>query len=246
MKLTEQGHYSGNLILVNGEFPMRGPDPADLVPVSADYPHIRLRREAQAALAALLREIGAGDKIVPVSGYRSRQEQESIYRSSLRENGAEFTAQFVARPGHSEHQTGLAIDLALNQKEIDFICPEFPDYGICGEFRRQAARFGFIQRYPAGKEAITGIASEPWHFRYVGCPHAAIMAGSRLTLEEYTACLKHFRGFDSRLRWPEGERQAEVFYISGISELVLPFRCGCEVSGNNDDGFIVTLWRNGR
>ena len=84
------------------------------------------------------------------------------------ENGEEFTNQFVARPGHSEHQTGLAIDLGLKQPDIDFLRPYFPYKGICQTFRELSTDYGFIERYPAGKEAITGIAHEPWHFRYVG------------------------------------------------------------------------------
>lgn len=83
----------------------------------------------------------------------------------------------------SEHQTGLAIDLAENKEQIDFICPHFPYTGICGEFRAAAPRFGFIERYVSGKEQITGIGAEPWHFRYVGYPHSVIMAE-----KNYSSC----------------------------------------------------------
>lgn len=64
----------------------------------------------------------------------------------LQENGTEFTAKFVAMPGHSEHQTGLAIDLGLRQPDIDFIRPAFPYEGICQKFRELAPAFGFIER----------------------------------------------------------------------------------------------------
>lgn len=177
------------LILVNAQFPIRVEEPTDLVSVSPACPEIKLRREAQRALTELLHAIGSGNKIVPVSGYRSRKEQTEIYESSLLENGADFTEKFVALPGCSEHQTGLAIDLALNQEAIDFIRPEFPYDGICGKFRKLAPKYGFIERYLMGREAITGIAHEPWHFRYVGCPHSEIMAANNLTLEEYIEAL---------------------------------------------------------
>ena len=95
-----------------------------------------------------LAEIGAGDGIVPVSGFCSRAEQERIYRESLRDNGPAFTRRFVALPGCSEHETGLAIDLGERQKSIDFIRPAFPKTGVCGAFRRRAAQYGFILRYP--------------------------------------------------------------------------------------------------
>lgn len=147
--------------------------------------HELMEREAAEALMALLKEIEAGDGIVAVSGYRSEEEQKEVYAQSLRENGAEFTKKYVARPGHSEHQTGLAIDLGERREYVDYIAPEFPYTGLCGRFRENAARYGFIERYPKGKEHITGIAHEPWHFRYVGREHAEAMQREGLTLEEY-------------------------------------------------------------
>lgn len=176
------------LILVNRQHPISR-EPDDLVSASTEHAEIKLRRAAQTALAELLRAIGSGDKIVPVSGYRSQEEQTAIYESSLVENGLAFTEKYVAFPGCSEHQTGLAIDLALNQDVIDFIRPNFPYDGICDEFRNLAPKFGFIERYPKGKEQITGIAHEPWHFRYVGCPHAEIMTMQNMALEEYIETL---------------------------------------------------------
>lgn len=80
----------------------------------------------------------SGDSIVPVSGYRSLNEQMDIYNDSLKDNGEDFTRKYVALPKHSEHQTGLAIDLGLNKEKIDFIRPDFPYDGICGTFRRFA------------------------------------------------------------------------------------------------------------
>ena len=129
--------------------------------------------------------MGARGAIVPVSGFRSRAEQQAIWDSSLAEHGRAFTETYVARPGCSEHETGLAIDLAENRPDIDFLCPQFPDEGVCRLFRLAAPEFGFVLRYPAGKEHITGIGHEPWHFRYVGRPHAGEMALYGLTLEEY-------------------------------------------------------------
>lgn len=178
-----------DLILVNAAHPLRLPA-EDLVSVDREHPDILLCREAAEALGEALRYIGAGDVIVPVSGYRSRREQEAIWADSLRDNGLTFTRQYVARPGCSEHETGLAIDLGLNGPHIDFLRPDFPYEGVCQRFREAAPRFGFVQRYPAGKEAVTGIAHEPWHFRYVGCPHAMRMAARGLVLEEYLAELE--------------------------------------------------------
>ena len=161
------------LILVNPRHACPGGVP-DLIPVGGSP--VLLDWQAAQALEALMEEL---------DGWRSFEEQTGIYQSSLAENGPAFTRKYVALPGHSEHQTGLAIDLGLRGPEIDFIRPDFPYEGVCQRFRERAADFGFVERYPAGKEAVTGIAHEPWHFRYVGPSHAREMVHRGLVLEEY-------------------------------------------------------------
>lgn len=163
-----------------------------LVPV--DGTGVLLERQAAYALELLMERIDGWNRIVPVSGWRSGEEQRRIWDESLRENGMEFTKTYVALPGHSEHESGLAIDLGLKKETIDFIRPDFPYDGICGTFRECAPDYGFIERYPGGKEAVTGIGHEPWHFRYIGTPHARILTDAGLTLEEYTAYRMPERG----------------------------------------------------
>lgn len=181
----------GFLILVNAQHPYcEEAKEFTLMPVCPETPDILLEEHALYQLSALMEEINGWEKIVPVSGWRSLQEQQDIFDTSLRENGEEFTRKFVALPGCSEHQTGLAIDLALKKEEVDFICPEFPYTGICQRFRERAAAYGFVERYQKEKESITGISQEPWHFRYVGRPHAEIMNRYHLCLEEYSEMLK--------------------------------------------------------
>ena len=170
------------LILVNAAHPCPAEVP-ELVPLLGGP--VLLEREAARALEALMAEVDGWRSIVPVSGWRSREEQAALYQTSLAEHGPEFTRRFVARPGYSEHHTGLAIDLGLRGAEPDLICPDFPHTGICRRVRERAADFGFVERYPQGREAVTGIAYEPWHFRYVGPLHAREMADRGLTLEEY-------------------------------------------------------------
>lgn len=176
------------LILVNAGQAFPKELALDLIPVHKNSPQILCQREAADALSRLMEVLDGWQSIVPVSGWRSAEEQQALYVTSLREHGQSFTKKFVALPGHSEHQTGLAIDLGLRQPEIDFIRPAFPYTGICQRFRELAPAYGFIERYPAGKEAVTGIAHEPWHFRYVGTPHAAAITQAGLALEEYLAC----------------------------------------------------------
>lgn len=246
--LEKEGIYRGALLLVNAEYPLRHSETKGLAPADARFPDIFMKRDAVNFLQLIFERIAAGSSIALVSGYRSFEEQSGIYEGSLKENGEEFTKKFVALPNHSEHQTGLAIDLALNSDGIDFICPEFPYDGICGEFRKKAPDCGYIERYPAGKEAVTGITHEPWHFRYVGFPHSAIMSDKGLTLEEYTEFIK---GYDAEHRfvWQKcGMAGIEVFYVPAASDktaVSLPKRCLYQISGNNADGFVVTVWRNG-
>ena len=161
------------------------PDETQLAPPHPDYPHIRMEARAAAALHALLTRLDAFDRIIPVSGFRTHAQQKQIWDDSIRENGYLFTRQYVAIPGCSEHETGLAIDLAANAPDIDFIRPDFPYTGIYGQFRALAPSYGFILRYPAGKEQITRISEEPWHFRYVGVPYAGAITNRGLVLEEY-------------------------------------------------------------
>ena len=167
-------------------------DVSDFMPVMAGE-KVLLLPEAWTALKALLKDIAAGTEITAVSGWRSFNEQVQIYRSSLEENGEDFTRKYVAWPGCSEHETGLAIDLGQTMDEMDFIRPAFPYDGICGRFRALAPDYGFILRYPKEKEAITGISEEPWHFRYVGVPHARRIANEGLCLEEYVEVLKKYQ-----------------------------------------------------
>ena len=176
-----------SLILVNGSHACSPDTARDLIPVHKDYPDILLERKAVLALSRIMKRLDGWKFILPVSGWRSEEEQLEIYTESLHDNGPAFTEKFVALPGHSEHQTGLAIDLGLRQPVIDFIRPDFPYEGVCQRFRELAPAYGFVERYPAGKEDITGIAHEPWHFRYVDTPHSEIMAARGLTLEEYLA-----------------------------------------------------------
>lgn len=248
-KLTfrKQDIYKGDLILVNSGHPIKEePLPFELMQVHLDYPEITLRKRANQMLNQLIRNIGGTHQIVPVSGYRSIYEQASIYEECLREEGVGYTTNFVALPNCSEHQTGLAIDLAENKPDIDYICPEFPYTGICQIFRENAARYGFIERYQEGKEAITNVAKEPWHFRYVGCPHAQLIQQQDLTLEEYIEGLKQYRQDGSPWHCCMDGQRYEIFFVpaddSDQLAVALPPHACCQVSGNNEDGLIITLW----
>ncbi len=245
--------YNGSLILVNSEHPISGKNNnygASLVSVGTVYPEVLLDYVAAKELSQVLNDLNANDSIIPVSGYRTPEEQKQIYADSLRENGIDFTKSYVALPDRSEHQTGLAIDLAENKREIDFIRPHFPYTGLCMQFRKKALRYGFIERYPKGKEEITGISHEPWHFRYVGYPHSEIMNIKNLTLEEYLKFLKNYPYNGKHLKYFNNDFSYEIFYIShsNMKKIPpeLPNNVPYQISGNNMDGFIITLRKKRR
>lgn len=244
--LTQEKIHTGSLILVNQEYGFSITSHNFPVPILDSAPNVLLNRSASTLLSQLMEEIDGWQYIVPVSGWRSREEQQNIWNDSIKENGAEFTRKFVALPDHSEHQTGLAIDLGLKQEHVDFICPEFPYTGICQTFREKAPKYGFVLRYPEGKESVTGIGHEPWHFRYVGAPHAEIMTRHGLCLEEYIDFLKQFTFQDKPCLFTEGNRTFFVSYIRAEGKqtlLELPENLHYTISGNNTDGFIITEWR---
>ncbi len=238
--------YCGYLLLVNKDYPLKMFDikEENLSRIQSD---IYLENRAASMLRQLLNELKAEKKITAVSGYRSIKEQEEIYRDSLKENGQEFTEKYVALPGASEHQTGLAIDLGKKQENIDFICPEFPEEGICQEFRQRAADFGFIQRYEKQKENITGIGHEPWHFRYVGYPHSMIIRENSLSLEEYEEKLESHGYEENPLIYQKNGQRVEISYLKvtdgDVEKIKLEEDTICQISGNNKEGIIITKWQ---
>lgn len=252
LKLTEEDLHSGNLILVNqdNEFKQRG---VNLLPVDNLYfeiygeQQIYISQEVSKPLLKLINAINAKKKFVAVSGYRSEEEQEEIYNNSILENGIEFTQKYVARPRESEHQTGLVIDLGEVVENVDFICPSFPYDGICKDFKDLAEEYGFIMRYKKDKESITKISEEKWHFRYVGIPHAKLINKYNYCLEEYIDFLRKFEYNTNHLKIEEDDLKIEIFYIEmkdKITEINLSKNKKCHVSGNNIDGFIITLFED--
>ena len=123
-------------------------------------------------------------KIIVDSGYRPYEYQQVIFYKSVAEKGLEETLRLVSLPGSSEHQTGLAIDIAYmdNGVYIEKTSDEDPEIKWLKE---NAYKFGFILRYPEGKEDVTNIQYERWHYRFVGVEMATILYAEGITLDEY-------------------------------------------------------------
>lgn len=248
VKISKEDTKKGNLILVNSNYPLTHfPMEKSMTTILIGDREILLNHQAATILEQLLESLHYKGEIVAVSGFRSQEEQEEIWNMSIQKEGIEYTNKFVAVPGHSEHQTGLAVDLAKAQKQIDNVCPDFPRTGFCDKFRQIAPKYGFIERYIAGKERITGIGEEPWHFRYVGLPHSMIISKLNLVLEEYIEFLKKSTSFNAPYIYHYSGTDIEISYMqieaSESLELDIPQRVPYLISGTNEGGVIVSLWR---
>lgn len=161
--------------------------PTDLVKVPKFNPYARIvRRDVSAAIVLLgndMKVAGQGTLIVQ-SGYRSYQSQTTIHKAKVRALGKVHGEKLAARPGYSEHQTGLAVDFAA--KGVSTLQVSFAKTKAGVWLAANAYRYGFVLRYPSGKTAITGYSFEPWHFRFVGIEVATAMHDQAITtLEEY-------------------------------------------------------------
>jgi D-alanyl-D-alanine carboxypeptidase len=159
------------------------------------------------------------------SGYRDEKEQRELYE--------EMGPDYALPAGYSEHNLGLALDIGSTQGKMEVAAE--------GKWLKDNAwKYGFILRYPEDKTAITGIRNEPWHFRYVGLPHSAIMYEKNFVLEEYLDYLKEQKAITTTIN----NQVYKIFYYS-ISEnttIKVPSIGRYEISGNNMDGVIVTVY----
>lgn len=157
---------------------------------SGDSPKKKMRKEAAAALEKLFAGAKkAGITLKAVSGYRSYVTQKALFDNYAKKDGIAAANRYSAHPGQSEHQTGLAMDISAPsvKYQLDEKLGETKE----GQWlAAHAAEYGFIIRYPKGKESITGYSYEPWHVRYVGQEAAAVIASNKLTLEQYLDALE--------------------------------------------------------
>ncbi|HEY0247296.1 MAG TPA: M15 family metallopeptidase [Gryllotalpicola sp.] len=167
--------------------------PVDYAPTDLVYPPAPningqpLRKPAADALAAMFAagksEQGLSFSIQ--SGYRSYSVQVAVYNQSVASNGQAVADNLTARPGTSEHQTGLAVDISAVPAQYS-LQEAFSTTPHAKWLAANAWRFGFLLRYPSDKVAVTGYSFEPWHFRYLGVPLATELHNTHVeTLEEF-------------------------------------------------------------
>ncbi len=246
--------HTGSLILVNNSTEFQDDDSdvvslyevklaADCHSFSVRDGELMVRQECADALVTFFDAFYLetfDDNIVVQSGHRSRERQQELYDADLEANGT-TTSTLVAKPGFSEHQTGLSVDLSLVGGE------DYDGTGIYEWLNEHCHEFGFVLRYPENKTAITEIQYEPWHYRYVGAPHASYMMQNGLCLEEYMVALKDYtyEGEHLMITNHDGKRY-EVYYVPvdpsfDTTMVPVPTALDYTVQGNNTDGFIVSI-----
>lgn len=183
------------------------------------------------------------DDIVIIGGYRTTERQQELYDEDLEATGNDFSER-VALPGHSEHESGYA---------VDFTTSTTWDYDGTGEYdwiNQNCWKYGFILRYLESKTEITKIQYEPWHYRYVGVPHAYYMYKNEICLEEYIELLRNHTYEGEHLKFSDDNgKQYELYFVPSddgaeTSSIPVPNGLKYEISGNNVDGFIVTVYND--
>ncbi len=191
----EQAYDFWNLVLVNRDNAL----PPDFTVELAD---IGGGEQVDARIEPMLKQMmqdaaGAGANLTVCSGYRSRDLQDTLFareKDSYQNQGYSeeesytLAGKYVQPPGSSEHETGLAVDFLTDEWKI--LDEGFADTTAYRWLQAHAAEYGFIERYPAHKEDITGVSWEPWHYRYVGPETAQIIIKDGVTLEEYVSSFR--------------------------------------------------------
>lgn len=174
IQLPEEPAIVNGILLANKQHPL----PSDYAP--------GVDPEAKEAFEAIRKEaLNSGMDLVAFSTFRDFNRQKELYEGYVVKDGQEKADRYSARPGFSEHQTGLAFDIGETGKEEHWAAPSFGDTEAGRWLAENAYRYGFILRYPEGKEQLTGYMHESWHFRYVGKQAAKEIYEADITLEEY-------------------------------------------------------------
>jgi len=251
--------HSGELILVNNDHQYMEAGKEDLVSIlemnenndryfftSVDYDYL-IRRSVYEPMARMIEafynQYGI-DNLVIYGSYRTNEFQKQLYEADLESTGEE-TSTLVAKPGYSEHETGYAFDFSTTP---DY---EYDGTGEYSWFNENCEDYGFIMRYPEEKSDLTYIRYEPWHYRYVGIPHATYIMDNNICLEEYIDMLRNNYTYDySHLSVTDHAGiEYEIYYCpastdSEITSIPVPSSDSYYVSGNNVDGFIVTVYKS--
>ncbi|MBE6541282.1 MAG: D-alanyl-D-alanine carboxypeptidase family protein [Ruminococcaceae bacterium] len=260
----------GNLILVNYQYEYKKVDQVELKnayenktgKLKVSSTSLAMTPEAFDALEAMvidLEEDTGCDDLLLNSAYRNAASQQYIYNDYVNKYGEDYAESYVADPGFSEHHTGLACDLTFYTDDGKIV--PITDHEFGSWLGVNCIQSGFVRRYPQDKVDITKIAYEAWHFRYVGIPHAYAIFEMDYCLEEYITWIKDYT-FDGNILHVKKSGALDdvsmsalpvedgwlIYYVPADegdnTEILIPRGekySDYEISGNNVDGFIVTI-----
>lgn len=253
--------HRGSCILVNFDVPYIFEEDEDVYSVfknkSKSYKvrsgSIYMRMDAIQAMNSMMDAFYAETEnrnIMVNSGYRNAKQQQEVYEEKEKLNGSEYAEKYVQKPGYSEHHTGYAMDLAVYDEgdlevEGDEAMWTFDGKGEYFWVDQNCADFGYVLRYSASKEDVTGIAYESWHYRYVGIGNALAMKNMGLSLEEYIKFVKDYSYHGTRYYVTAANKDIYCIYYAasnGEDGQMIPIpktARSFQISGNNIDGFIV-------
>lgn len=244
----------GNLILVNNSLPYEFPTESDVVSVYSEKNHsykvsdktVALNKTVITYLNRMMSDLEKAKNIhdiIIVSGYRTIADQEEILNKKIQQLGEAEATKLATRPGYSEHHTGYAIDIGIYKDNGQ--SQNYTGSGKYGWINENCGNYGFILRYSGNKAEITGIADEPWHYRYVGIPHANIIKNNGFCLEEYIDYLKKYDYESKHLEFTDADGTLyEIYFVkasNGTTNIQVPQNSEYSISGNNVDGYIVTI-----
>ncbi|MDL2225873.1 M15 family metallopeptidase [Eubacteriales bacterium OttesenSCG-928-M02] len=248
LSLSKGELKAGNLVLVNGSYSCEEISQEAHASVyenkrgsyQVSNTNLTLHKDAIQPLNELMDgfyAVAGPTDILVASGFRDFHKQSQLYG-----NAGEGESAFVNQPEHSEHHTGYALDLSIYTK--DGLTYEYDGTGIYAWINENCDKYGFVIRYAQDKTQITQIGYEPWHLRYVGVPHATIMKENNYCLEEYIDYLRDFGYGQKHLNITVGQKHYEIYYVVATTDTVqvpVPTTGSYTLSGNNVDGFVVTV-----
>ncbi len=241
----------GNLVLINGTYKYLSPDDEisqleNIDKSKSDYYMLKnidmkTNKNVIKAFNNMINGYYAetSDKSLMVTNaFVTEEHQNIMYNQAIINNRQ------LLKGGFSEHQTGLAIDIDIypqNKNKSDEITENAFSW-----LKENCAKYGFIFRYPDEKSNITGVSDHTKHLRYVGIPHAFYITNNDLTLEEYIDELKKYTYGHKSLNFSCFSKEYEIYYIKakeGVDDVdvYVPTTNSYTISGNNVDGFIITV-----
>lgn len=245
--------YKGNLQLINGSNACLFRETDRLIDVKTNKnksyklmeKSMKLNKEMVNALNTMMKDFekvtGKHDMIL-TSGYRTLADQGEVLQEKINLIGEKDALDWAMLPGYSEHHSGYAVDMSIYTDEGNYV--KYKGQGDYAWINENCYKYGMIRRYTEEKEEITGVLDEQWHYRYIGVPHAYIVTAKKFCLEEYMDYLKQFTFDKEHLMVECAAGKYEIYFVPSEGKetsVPIPGDKAYTISGNNVDGFIVTV-----